>query len=169
MKPELMKRMLKDGFEVGLHYETLATVIREQGITAKEQVTESVLDVCRVRLQGEIREFRERIGGMVSICSHGARGNRMIGIPNYTIVHEQFKTDNGISFETYDAALRDRITTYISDSSINQGHAWRYGKSPVQAFEDGDPVILFLTHPEHWNYDFCSNLRKLWLSFKDRN
>ena len=35
MRPALMKRMLSDGFEVGLHYETLATFIRESRLETK--------------------------------------------------------------------------------------------------------------------------------------
>lgn len=47
MKPTLMKHMLSDGFEVGLHYETLATFIRESRLETKEQLSEDIFTICR--------------------------------------------------------------------------------------------------------------------------
>ena len=169
MKPTLMKHMLSDGFEVGLHYETLATFIRESRLETKEQLSEDIFTTCRVRLTREIACFREEIGEMQSICSHGSKWNRKLDISNCLLADEKFRKENGILFETYDPELLDNISTYISDSSLSHNHAWRYGKSPLQAIENGDAVILLLTHPGHWNYDFCSNIRKLWLSFIDPN
>ena len=169
MKSRLAKRMLSDGFEVGLHYETLATSIRKSHVERKEQLSSPMINACQVQLSKEIADFRERIGEMKSICSHGSKWNRKLNIANHVLVDDKFKKENNILFEAYDAELRDRISIYISDSSFHNKHAWRYGKSPVQAIEEQHAVILLLTHPEHWNYDIWSNMKKLWTELMDRN
>lgn len=169
MRPRLMKCLLADGFEVGLHYETLATCIRKSGLTSKEQLSGEILETCKKELSKEISDFRKNIGELHSLCSHGSKWNRKLEVPNHILLDEKFKKDNAILFEAYDSELRERISTYISDSSLYNKHVWRYGKSPIQAIEERDRVILLLTHPEHWNYDFRSNVKKLWVEFKDRN
>lgn len=169
MKPSLVKRMLHERFEVGLHYETLAVEMKRLRLKDKKEVHAGMLLSCQKQLADEILEFRRDFGSMTSLCSHGAAWNRKLGIPNCILVDDAFKREHDILFETYDKALKERITTYISDASVIDTAVWRYGKSPVEAIEQGDPVILLLTHPEHWNHHFFSNVRKLWLSFCDRN
>lgn len=169
MKPALIKRILHEGFEVGLHYETLALEMKRLRLTDKKEISPEILCLCRQQLAKEIQDFRMAFGSMTSLCSHGAAWNRKLGTPNYVLVDESFKKDHNILFEAYDESLQGRITAYISDASVTDNSAWRYGKSPVEAIEQGDSVILLLTHPEHWNHHFFSNVRKLWLSFRDRN
>ena len=169
MKTALMKQMLREDFEVGLHYETLAVEMRRVGMKKREDVSSEMIEMCQRKLAKEVASFRKQIGTMVSLCSHGAAWNRKFEIPNYLLVDEAFRKNNQIAFEAYDQAIRSRITNYISDASVVVGKIWRYGISPLEAIEKEAPVILLLTHPEHWNHSFCSNIRKLWLSFWDRN
>lgn len=168
MKSSLVKRMLREGFEVGLHYENLALKMRYLQLKDKKEISSEILLSCQQQLAGEIQEFRKSFGSMTSLCSHGAAWNRKLGVPNHILVDDTFKKEHDILFEAYDEALRERITTYISDASVTDASVWRYGKSPVEAIEQGDSVILLLTHPEHWNHHFLSNVHKLWLSFLDR-
>lgn len=162
-----MTEIHKKGFEVSLHFETLATYCRAHNIKSKEQVTEEVLQDCLKMFVEEKNAFEEKFWTIKTVCSHGDHRNRLIGIPNHVILNNVSREELGIYFETYDVHILKKIETYISDSSIKNNHNWRYGKSPIEAVENNSRSICLLTHPQHWNYHLRRNLSKISTDIKE--
>ncbi len=157
MKDSVVRKILTDGFEVSLHYETLATYCKKHRIYSKQEVTEDVMIKCKKMLIKEIGKFESLYGKIKTICSHGEIWNMKVGIPNYVILNEEFCLEQGILFETYDQAILSKFSKYISDSSINTNHQWKYGTTPTEAITNHEPSICILTHPHHWDYNILRN------------
>lgn len=164
---KIMNTMLKEGFEVSLHYETLATYCKQHKIFSSQEVTHDVLRQCLILLKNEIQTFQERFGKVKTLCSHGDRRNRVIGIPNHRLLESIDRKELGIYFEAYDQEIISKINVYISDSSINNNHNWKYGKTPEAAMGNGTECICILTHPHHWHYNLSTNIIRLMLEIKD--
>lgn len=164
---EIIKTIKNCGFEVSLHYETLATYCKKNKIFSSEKLSQNDYLNCVEILKTEIKEFELKFGKIKTLCSHGDKRNRAIGIPNHKLLDNVNREEMGIYFETYDKAILDKIDVYISDSSINDNHKWKYGKTPEEAIEGGDRCICLLTHPHHWHYQFKTNIFRILLEIKD--
>lgn len=161
LQAQTMKEIHENGFEVSLHFETLATYCRSKKITNASQLTEKDYEEAYKKLLEEIDFFEKEFWKIKTICSHGDHRNRLIGIPNHALLQGKDLSNLGIYFETYDEPIKSRFDSYISDSSIKSDHVWRYGVSPEQAMKDGAESICLLTHPQHWNYHLSRNIRKV--------
>ncbi len=80
---QLIDDMIQDGFDVGLHFETISDYIKETGCSSKEEID---LSLMADRLRADIARFEELTGHKVrSCCSHGAPENVRLGISNNAI------------------------------------------------------------------------------------
>jgi len=165
---KIMKEIYDNGFEVSLHYETLATYSINNNILKPEKITEKVLKECFDILKDEIEKFEKTYWKTKTICSHGHKRNRRLGIPNWKILENVDRTTLDIYFETYDQNIRNKFNQYISDSSIINNHNWKYGMTPEEAINNRLNVICLLTHPNHWNYSFRKNIIRLFRDFKGK-
>ncbi|MEQ8525108.1 hypothetical protein [Gracilimonas sp.] len=156
-----MEEINENGFEVSLHFETLATYCREKNICSGQELTTEDFDICFEKLLDEIRVFQEKFWDIKTICSHGDQRNRLIGIPNHRILEGKDREELGLFFETYDEPIKSKFDAYISDSSIKSNHGWRYGLSPEEAIKQKKKNICLLTHPQHWNYHLSRNIKKV--------
>jgi len=164
----LIHKMLQDGFEVALHYETLATYCKKQRIRKAAAIDAPILRQCFSKLVDEIKIFRQRFGEMSTIASHGDKRNRLLGIPNWVILSHGDRNLLGIEFEAYDPEIQQQFEAYISDSSITKGFAWQYGTTPEEAIKNDLSPICLLTHPEHWNFSLEKKLKSLVVDFCER-
>lgn len=163
----IIKEIINEGFEVSLHFETLATFCKKNRIFKQEKITNEVILNCIVNLKNEIKTFQERFGKIKTLCSHGDKRNRMIGISNHRIIDNISREELGIYFETYDKEIISKFDVYASDSSINENHIWKYGTSPREAINSGIQSICILTHPHHWHYNLKINILRIVLEIKD--
>jgi hypothetical protein len=149
---QLIHEMVNGGFEVGLHYETIADYIRENGCTDKRQIN---VEQMRERLVEEIKKFENIIGcKTISCCSHGAYENTKLGISNNVLTEKQNMDDFGLKFEAYSAELYEKnIDCHIMDSSVLFNYGFSYQDTPVTAINENKQNIVLLTHPAHWFYD----------------
>jgi len=168
MRTGIMQAMHRSGFEVSLHYETLATYCKQQHIRQAQAVSDSIKRICFDRLCDEIAEFRRRFWPIDSIASHGDKRNRLLGIPNHVILNYGDRARLGIQFEAYDPEITRRFDHYIADSSVAQGFHWRYGMAPGEAFAKQLTTICLLTHPRHWNFSWRKKLRSVALDIRER-
>lgn len=149
------KKLIDDlntsGFEVGLHYETIATYCDKYN---KKNLNKYDLGRCRGELKQEIRNFKSKSGiNIKTIASHGANTNIRIKIPNNILFEGENYSDYGIISETYDKViLKKYITTYISDGYLYNNFGFKYTNNPIDAIVKDDKVIEFLSHPSHWNF-----------------
>lgn len=191
--------LLKNKFDVGLHYESLASHVmyyeafndesvigtkkrkvgvkgykrRKPGNWKKVDVKPHRRLILTNRLRNEVGHFfnstqilkiemelfRSRFGGNLnlnSICSHGHRVNREIGVANKEMLANPFRKENNV-FEAYD--LLDHNLTYISDTSSVHG-MWR-NDNPYDAIKRGDKIIYMLIHPCHWGRNVLKRMMLL--------
>jgi hypothetical protein len=139
------------GFEVGLHYETIATYCDKYN---KKSLTKDDIAKCREILKQEIIKFKNESGiNIKTISSHGAETNIKLKIPNTILFEGQNYSDYGIISETYDKdMLKNYITSYICDEHLYKNFGFEYSANPIDAIMKGDKVIEFLAHPNHWNF-----------------
>ena len=157
LMPDLMREIHESGFEVGYHYEELATMAKEKGFTRPEQ-TYALMAEIRARFKDNLREFR-RITGLPSdtVASHGDFANRKLGMENTEVLQDEtIRRDAGIECEAYDSALRDQIRTLHSD--VEHPGDWT-PENPRCAIERGEQVVHVLTHPRNWHADWSRNLQ----------
>lgn len=160
-REKIIKAISSAGFEVSLHYETLATYCRKYKIDNAGQVTEEVIKDCRSILLKEVKDFEYRFGKIKTLCSHGEIWNMKVGIPNHVLIDTRFYKELGIYFETYDQNVLSKFDKYISDSSIKTNHEWKYGLTPTEAINKQIKSICLLTHPNHWDYGPIQNIKML--------
>lgn len=159
---DTMKVMHEDDFEVSLHYETLATYARGKKIKSKDELTQKDFANCIQILKKEKELFEEKYWKIYTLCSHGDQRNRLIGVPNFRLLDNENRKDWGIYFEAYDEEIKSKFKAYISDSSIKNNHNWKYGISVEEAIKTNISPICLLTHPQHWNYHFQRNIKKVY-------
>lgn len=148
----LIQDIAKEGFEVGLHYETIATYCIKND---KYRLNSEDMKECRALLKNEIASFKELTGvDIKTIASHGNPVNRKIRIPNFELLIGQKYSDYGIIGETYDSKImHQNIKSYICDAELTKKSGFSYPENPIGSMLDNAQVIEFLSHPNHWNYD----------------
>ena len=157
----LIKEIVQQGSEVGLHYETIATYYLKNN---RNEINLEDITKCREILKTEIKSFKTRTGiDIKTVASHGNPINRKIGVPNYFLVMNQKYSDFGIVGETYDENIMSNyISEYICDGEITKNEGFSYPANPIDSILKKKKVIEFLSHPNHWNYD-CYKRTKYYL------
>lgn len=145
----LIQDMLNAGFDIGLHYETVATYIRENNIQNKEDIN---ISVVQSQLKDEIKEFKTKYNpNMSSCCSHGASENIQLGISSNSILENVNYDEYGIIFEAYDERMYSDYGIYhIMDQNIRNNFGFAYSSNPIDGINEERKNILFLAHPTHW-------------------
>jgi hypothetical protein len=158
----LMRAVLAAGGEVGLHYETLATVLLRRGITDRASVTEGVLQEAQDELRREIDRFRTQFGIIrLTIASHGHPHNQTVRLSNNVLATEEFCREAGVLVEAYSPRLLEYIDCYIADTSLLINDGWAYHQSLAAALDAGHRTICFLSHPNHWHFTWSTRLMNL--------
>lgn len=145
---ELIQEMLDSGFDVGLHFETIADYAKESGIKSKDEID---MGFMKQRLKEDIRRFEEIIGHKIfSCCSHGAPENVALGISNNAITESEDPSEFGLGFEAYSKDMYDFVDCHIMDGTLIRNFGFSYADTPVSAIGEGYENIVFLAHPNHW-------------------
>lgn len=149
---ELIQEISKEGFEVGLHYETIATYCIQN---ENYNIDNEDIEKCREILKNEIKKFKEESGvNIQTISSHGNPVNKSIKMPNWVLFNDQNYKDYGIVGETYDKDIINHyISSYICDGELTKNGGFSYRTNPINSIIKNDRVIEFLSHPNHWNFD----------------
>ena len=168
MSSDIMHQMHNNNFEVSLHYETLATYCKKNSVFSKNQVTSEVLEACYNQLEKELKTFNSKFWKTHTICSHGDKRNRLLGITNFEILKEPNKRKSlDIDFEAYDPEIIKHFDIYISDSSLKYNHQWKGPMNPEEAINKSFKNICLLTHPLHWNYNVLKTIRVITRQIKE--
>jgi len=154
LNKDIVQKVIYSGGKVGLHYETISRYAIANNLLSNDQITEKVLSTCLSELKEEISIFK-RITGQeeLSICAHGNYRNVMIKTVNNHFfkqgINEKLYKELGVIFDTSDRSIMDPIDIWISDRS-GFYESWKGGKSLKEAVDEGNRVILFNCHPQHW-------------------
>jgi hypothetical protein len=164
LSPSLMTEIHASGAEVGYHYEELATVSKEKGLTTAADVYRE-LPHMRERFRRNLFRLRERTGlPMLTAASHGDFANRKLGIANTVILADRaFRNEVNIVVEAYDQDLMDHVTSRHSDKPWPT--LWT-PDDPRNALRQGKEVVHILTHPRQWRAvptdNLLDDLGRLW-------
>lgn len=152
---DLINDMLNSGFEVGLHYETVATYIREHQIRDKNDLSISEMQSV---LKKEIQNFKSNYNSeMVSCCSHGAKENIELDISSNILLEDVEYSEYDILFEAYDKNMYVKGKIYhIMDGNIRNNFGFSYKSNPLKGMQENCQNIVFLAHPIHWKFDIIS-------------
>jgi hypothetical protein len=169
---ELMKQIEDFGSEASLHFETLADYIKKNKISSRKELDQhDYYETCIQDLFSNLKELRQKSNlPFLTIASHGEKVNLDFQIPNNTLTEDKRCYNRlGIILEAYNKEFFDNINCYISDTVIEINDGFRYGVHPVEAIKKEYPIILFMTHPEHWYYSGKARLRKIIKSLIRKN
>lgn len=154
---DLIRDMDKSGFEVGLHYETLATYCLENNI---DKVDVDIINICKEKLKEEIKLFKDKTGiDIKTIANHGHGKNIELGVSNNILLEDEKYSSFGIISEAYDKDFYRHVDRHIMDTNILTNFGFAYKSNPIESLNRGDKVIVFLAHPEHWKFDFITKLK----------
>lgn len=164
-EPTLMKAIEAYGSESSLHFEPIADFIKSNPeIRNKEDLFEIDFEErCLAILKANIDRFRLLLDvPCVTIASHGEYENSLVKTPNNYLT-ENIDTYEflDIKLEAYNRELLEKVTCYISDVPIEINGGYKYGTTPLEAMDDKEQFIMFLSHPNHWHYSKWKQFRKL--------
>jgi hypothetical protein len=135
----------EQGFEVGLHYETLTRRALE-GADAR-QPSERQLAESRAELREEIAAFSRIFGPIHSVVPHG--DSRVPGVRNAELLQGEDCSAYGIEFDGNEAMRGRGIAYWLTDRTAAEG-SWKDGTDPEELLVEGASPILCLTHPNNW-------------------
>jgi hypothetical protein len=156
LSPALMKDMHASGVEASYHYEEVATVSKQKGLTTADEVHRE-LPRMREMFRRNLFRLREQTGlPMLTAAAHGDFANRRLGITNTIILADKaFRIEVKIAAEAYDRDLMDHVTSRHSDKPYPVFWA---PDDPLNALREGSQVVHILTHPRHWRVAPTINL-----------
>ena len=161
----LMKEIENYGSEASLHFEPIADFVKANHIKNKEELY-SFNDweqKCLNILQANLQRYRNLLDiPCITIASHGEYENTLVETPNNYLTEDTKTYDFlDIKLEAYNKDFINKVTCYISDVPIEINRGYRYGISPLEAIKQEEKMILFLTHPNHWHYNYWRQFKKL--------
>jgi len=163
--PTLMKDIEVYGSESSLHFESIADFVKANSLikTKEELFKTDFHERCLKLLKLNIERFRLLIDApCITIASHGEYENRLVKTPNnYLTESKDTYQELGIKLEAYNKEFIDKVTSYISDAPIEVNNGYRYGMDPIEKIDKEDPMILLLTHPNHWHYNRWKQFKKM--------
>lgn len=142
--PRVINRLRADGFEIGLHYETLTRRFLRDGVRPVDQ---AMLTTCRDELRTEIEWFSRRFGPIESVCPHG--DTRVPGVHNGVLMRDQMPEHFGGVIDSNEAMRGRELGAWLTDRSAAEGD-WGKGLEPHALLEAQTTPILCLTHPNNW-------------------
>jgi len=151
----LISDLKQAGFEVGYHYEELATLSKKNGWGASKCVEKNRAIIEKAFCEN-LSFFKQETGLTVySICAHGDWMNRHLGIPNQTQFSKEFLNEQNILLEAYDSSYMSAFDVYISDVALHP-RKWARNYSVMDAIKDGKSRIYFLSHEGLWFPNFLA-------------
>jgi hypothetical protein len=142
--PAVVTALREQGFEVGLHYETLTRRALEG---SGNEVGGQALAERRAELREEIAAFKRLFGPIRSVVPHG--DSRVPGVRNADLLRGEDCSSYGIEFDGNEAMRGRGIAHWLTDRTAAEGH-WKDATDPEELLAAGASPILCLTHPNNW-------------------
>jgi hypothetical protein len=142
--PDVVAALREQGFEVGLHYETLTRRALEKG---GEPASEEAIAESRAQLREEIAAFERIFGPIRSVVPHG--DSRIPAVHNAELLRGEDCSAYGIEFDGNEAMRGRGIAYWLTDRTTAEG-GWKDGTDPEELLAGAASPILCLTHPNNW-------------------
>lgn len=151
--PAVISTLREQGFGVGLHYETLSRHVLAHGLGPAD-LTDDIIERCRMTLAEEVAMFAERHGPITSVCPHG--DSRAGFVSNAVLMRGLDVRELGIRWDGNEAMRGRGLRYWLTDRSAPEGR-WKDGVDPTVLLAEGTTPMLCLTHPNNW-----ASGRSLW-------
>jgi hypothetical protein len=150
-----MHELVSAGYDVGYHYEELATVVKERGAASASEAR-ALLGAARALLRTTVPELRAGTGLTLDVfAAHGDFANRAVGVSNVEVLSDPaLRSELGVRLEAYD--VEAQVSARSSDGMPPRG--WR-PEDPMQAMRRGERVVAVLLHPRSWGRAPAVNAR----------
>lgn len=159
----LLNELLENGFEVGYHFEEIASYAKQNQINNKE-VLLSNIDTIRELFKENFNYFKNNYHKQIrSICSHGDWLNVRLNLQNTVLVTQELINDLDLAFEAYQPDFLSLFDVYVSDVA-EYPKRWK-GNSPQSSINNNIKKICLLTHERFWftspYYNTRANIKSL--------
>jgi hypothetical protein len=145
----LIGDLLRDGFEVGYHFEEAAVLAKQQGLGCRSQVF-GQRPAIEELFRRNCAKFRRRWNpDLVSVASHGDWINRRLGFENHEPLSPGLLAECGLLFEAYGDDIVGRADVYVSDVARSPAR-WAGDYGLAEALREARDPICVLTHERNW-------------------
>ncbi len=156
----IMQQLYRDGFEVGYHFEELATVAKRENLKTPEEALARI-EVCRQEFRSNFAYFTDVSGiRSTTVASHGDFANRRLDVKNWIIVDDAIRKDLGIEAEAYDSKLTDLFSDIIADRGPPEWWAPDSPKTLATRAANEPHCMRLLIHPKQWRRHIRWNTRQ---------
>ena len=145
---ELMKELNENNFEIGYHYEEIATYVKHNKLKSKEEIIKNMKDIQKT-FEKNIKMFEKEFNiSLKSIASHGDFINRKYSIPNNELFDKKMRKNFPHIIEAYDDVVEGNLDARISDGL---GESLWHPINPFDAIDHNKRNILILVHTRWWD------------------
>ena len=143
--PAVVRSLKRDGFQVGLHYETMSRVALERG--HYREPDEELIETCRKVLRDELATFERLFGPCRSAVPHG--DSRIPEVHNALLLKGVDCSDYGIEYDGNEVMRGHDLALWLTDRIAAEG-GWMEGIDPLEKLASRATPILTVTHPNNW-------------------
>jgi hypothetical protein len=143
--PAVVRSLKRDGFQVGLHYETMSRVALERGL--HEEPGDELIAICREVLRSELATFERLFGPCLSAVPHG--DSRIPEVHNALLLKGEDCSDYGIEYDGNEVMRGHDLALWLTDRIAAEG-GWMEGIDPLETIASQASPILTVTHPNNW-------------------
>ena len=145
---DFIKELISNGYEVGYHYEEIATYAKQHKIKTRNEIEKHMGEIQQL-FRSNIEAFEKQIGTHItSIASHGDHANRKLDMPNNFLFNVDLQKEYPNIIEAYDERIEGKLDARISDTMPPT--YWK----PIgidEVFSNNPHNFLMLVHPRWWN------------------
>jgi hypothetical protein len=143
--PAVVESVKGDGFQVGLHYETMSRIALERGL--HEEPSEELIESCRELLRSELSVFERLFGPCRAAVPHG--DSRIPEVHNALLLKGQDCSAYSIEYDGNEVMRGHDLGLWLTDRIASEG-GWMEGIDPLEKLAAQDSPILIVTHPNNW-------------------
>jgi hypothetical protein len=142
--PAVVEALKRDGFQVGLHYETMTRIALERGL---EGDSDELVEMGRGELRSELAAFERLFGPCRSAVPHG--DSRVPEVHNALLLKGEDCSEYGIEFDGNEVMRGHELALWLTDRIAAEG-GWMEGIDAMELLADRASPILTVTHPNNW-------------------
>jgi len=143
--PAVVNSLKGDGFQVGLHYETMSRIALERGL--HEEPSPELIDECRGVLREELAAFEGLFGPCRSAVPHG--DSRIPEVHNALLLKGEDCPDYGIEYDGNEMMRGRELGLWLTDRIAAEG-GWMEGIDPLEQLDGRVSPMLTVIHPNNW-------------------
>jgi hypothetical protein len=142
--PAVVHSLKRDGFQVGLHYETMTRIALERGL---DEDSDELVEAGREELRSELATFESLFGPCRSAVPHG--DSRIPNVHNALLLKGENCADYGLEYDGNEMMRGSDLAVWLTDRIAAEG-GWMEGLDPHEMFAEKTSPILTVTHPNNW-------------------